>query len=221
MAAPMTEPTTAEIDTLVDTMVSGFVYDPLYAWLHPDAQLRPTRRRSGFELMLRRGLEHGVVHHTPDLDAVAIWSPPLRPILDDADLEAWLDQLRHETGPRFDAAVEGMAACADHEPDGPHWTLHSIVVDADRQGLGLGTSPLRRALDVVDESRLPAYLESSNARNVSTYERVGFPVIGEVHLRGGPVNAANGAQRHHRVALSQMVTTVGQLGGIGLPLLSA
>lgn len=183
----MIEPTEEDIRRLLDTMVSGFSHDPLYEWLYPDERRRASQLRPGFELMLRRGLERGVVHHTPGCDAVSIWSRPLGPILDDADMQAWLDQLRLDAGSRFDAAIGGMAACAEHEPDEPHWTLHSIVVAADRQGLGLGTSLLRRALGAVDEGGLPAYLESSNARNVPAYERVGFTVIGEVPLRDGPV----------------------------------
>ena len=48
----MTNPTSDDIDRLVDTMVSGFMLDPLYEWLHPDARRRPAQLRPGIALAL-------------------------------------------------------------------------------------------------------------------------------------------------------------------------
>ena len=168
-------------------MVSGFVHDPLYEWLYPEPAERAAQLRPGFELVLRSGLEHGVVEYTDGLDAVAIWTGPGVPLLGDDQMEAWLAQLRRDAPARFEAAVAGMAACGEHAPDEPHWMLHSIVVGADRQGRGIGSALLRSTLDTVDRSGVPAYLESSNPRNVTVYERVGFRVLAEVPLLDGPV----------------------------------
>lgn len=41
-------------------------------------------------------------------------------------------------------------------------------------------------LDRCDRDGLPAYLESSNERNVPFYLRQGFEVTGEIELPGGP-----------------------------------
>jgi len=45
---------------------------------------------------------------------------------------------------------------------------------------------MKTALERVDAEGLPAYLESSNARNVSLYERHGFEVIGEIQHGSSP-----------------------------------
>jgi GNAT superfamily N-acetyltransferase len=56
-----------------------------------------------------------------------------------------------------------------------------------RQGQGLGTQMLQEVLARADTDGVPAYLESSNERNLPLYERNGFRVIGELQALGhGP-----------------------------------
>ena len=55
------------------------------------------------------------------------------------------------------------------------------------QGQGLGTQMLREVLADADTDGVPAYLESSNERNLPLYERNGFRVVGELQALGhGP-----------------------------------
>ena len=65
-------------------------------------------------------------------------------------------------------------------PAEPHWYLPMIGVDPARQGRGLGSALLKHALALCDAERAPAYLESSNPKNVPLYERHGFEVVGEI-----------------------------------------
>ena len=53
----------------------------------------------------------------------------------------------------------------------PHWYLPLIGVDPLHQSKGWGTALLQYALDQVDREHLPAYLESSNPRNIPLYQR--------------------------------------------------
>jgi ribosomal protein S18 acetylase RimI-like enzyme len=62
-------------------------------------------------------------------------------------------------------------------PAHPHWYLPMIGVDTGQQGRGVGTSLMQHALAACDDDRLPAYLESTNPRNVPLYERFGFEAI--------------------------------------------
>ena len=63
---------------------------------------------------------------------------------------------------------------------------HSLA-DPAATGQGLGATLMKHALTIVDEAGLPAYLESSNPRNISLYERHGFEVMGEIRTKGSPV----------------------------------
>jgi ribosomal protein S18 acetylase RimI-like enzyme len=82
-------------------------------------------------------------------------------------------------------AVMGIAMERAH-PSEPHWYLGSIAAVRSLQGQGVGTGLLAHSLAIVDADGAPAYLESSNPRNVSLYERHGFVVTGRIDLPGGP-----------------------------------
>ena len=67
------------------------------------------------------------------------------------------------------------------------WYLAIIGVDPAYQGTGIGSQLMKKALERVDSEGLTAYLESSNPRNMSLYERCGFEVIGQIQIGECPV----------------------------------
>ena len=71
-------------------------------------------------------------------------------------------------------------------PNEPHWYLPMIGVDTLQQNKGIGSALMRHALERCDEEDLPAYLESSNPRNISLYRRFGFEAIGKIRAGGSP-----------------------------------
>ena len=50
-----------------------------------------------------------------------------------------------------------------------------------------GAALLRHALDRCDREDLPAYLESTNSRNISLYLRHGFVAVGEIRAGSSPI----------------------------------
>ena len=69
----------------------------------------------------------------------------------------------------------------------PHWYLGYLGARRGRQSQGLGTQLLREILVGADADGVPAYLESSNERNLPLYERNGFRVVGQLQALGhGP-----------------------------------
>jgi ribosomal protein S18 acetylase RimI-like enzyme len=72
-------------------------------------------------------------------------------------------------------------------PDEPCWYLAMIGVEPNAQGRGLGGALLRQAVARCDEEGALAYLESSNPRNISLYERHGFEAMGEIRVGAGPL----------------------------------
>jgi Acetyltransferases len=71
-------------------------------------------------------------------------------------------------------------------PHEPHWYLPIIGVDPPHQGRGLGEQLMAHALARCDADRLPAYLESSNPRNLSFYQRHGFEALGRIQVGSSP-----------------------------------
>ena len=78
--------------------------------------------------------------------------------------------------------VEGL-----HPKEPQHWYLGYLGTRCDSQGQGIGSAMLREVLAQADSTATPSYLESSNERNLSLYERHGFAVVHEfAALAKGP-----------------------------------
>ena len=74
-----------------------------------------------------------------------------------------------------------------HPKDPKHWYLGYLGVAPGHQGQGVGATMLTAVLSGADAAGTPAYLESSNERNLTLYERHGFRVVEEFNLLGaGP-----------------------------------
>ena len=73
-----------------------------------------------------------------------------------------------------------------YHPKEPHWYLPLIGVDPLHQGNGVGSALMKHAVSVCDKDGVIAYLESSNPRNISLYERHGFEIIGEIQVGSSP-----------------------------------
>jgi GNAT superfamily N-acetyltransferase len=97
-----------------------------------------------------------------------------------------------------DADIERLgvlsAAMHKHHPRISHWYLGAIAVIRSAQGRGIGTALLHHSLAIVDEVGAPAYLESTNVRNVPLYERHGFRVTGRIDVAGGPRSSQCGGR---------------------------
>ena len=83
--------------------------------------------------------------------------------------------------------LRGLSVIAQAHPHHErHWYLATLGTRAAAQGRGSA----RRAVDPIlaraDAAGLGCYLESSNVRNLSFYERLGFVVTGAIHVPDGP-----------------------------------
>lgn len=113
----------------------------------------------------------------------ALWLPPgVEP--DEAELIAIVQRTVHAS--RQSDLYEVMQQMARFHPQTPHWYLPFIGVEPLQQSRGLGALLLRPILDRCNSERLPAYLESTNPRNVPFYESLGFRSIGMIQAGTSP-----------------------------------
>lgn len=184
VAGPADAAETAEV------LARAFHDDPVFRWMLPAmcSRLRRLRRHFLTEL-LHRSLRHGEVE-VAGVDGrvagAAMWFPPGAPLGTEASA---LPGYLRAYGRRFLVAARfQIVAVRDHPREEPHWYLGGIGVDPVRQGQGVGAALLRSRLQRCDEEGLPAYLESSNAKNVPLYQHFGFHVTGALGLpEGAPV----------------------------------
>ena len=173
--------TRADEATVVDTIVLAFSADPVARWCWPD----PHRYLASMPRFVRafagRAFDHDSAFRTDDGNGGALWlRPGTQP-----DEAAMVTVLEETMGPSArDQLLTVIGRTATYHPKGPHWFLPLVGVDPARQGEGHGTALMAHVLARCDREHLPAYLESTNPRNVSLYERHGFRALARVPLGG-------------------------------------
>lgn len=175
---------------VADVLAAAFSDDPMLRWVFSDPEHGPAHLRSFFGIGVPVGVRQGHVHVLRDGDAVvaaAVWAPPGQPAYDRASVELVAQLLTGAETARLEMIQAGFGHLNDHRPDEPHFYLSLLGVDPARRGEGLGGRLLAASLEVVDLFGEASYLESSNPRNISLYERHGFTVDAEIEMPDGPI----------------------------------
>jgi ribosomal protein S18 acetylase RimI-like enzyme len=170
-------------ELVVSTIVMAFSSDPASRWVYP----RPDQYFAHFPGFVRafggKAFAHGSAHIVEQGGGAALWLPPhVEP--DEEELYALLDT----TAPAAirEDAFAVFEQMGSFHPREPHWYLPMIGVDGPFQNRGYGSALLRYALAACDRDGLPAYLESSNPRNVPLYQRHGFELTGVIQAGSSP-----------------------------------
>lgn len=173
----------ASAEAAFAAIVLAFANDPAtrWTWPQPDDYLRnmPLLARAFGGKSFALGTAFGIDRFA----GAALWlTPEVSP-----DEEA-LAGLIERTAP---ASIQQDAAgvfeqMASFHPQEPHWYLPLIGVDPARQGQRLGDKLMAHALARCDAQQLPAYLESSNPRNLPFYQRHGFETMGKIQVGSSP-----------------------------------
>jgi GNAT superfamily N-acetyltransferase len=158
----------------IATIVSAFTDDPVERWLFPESEqylMHFPKFVAAFGGAAFRGQ---TVWMLGEFSAVAFWLAPGS----EPDGEAIVEVLSECVAPeKHEDAFAVLEQMDQSHPKYPHWYLPWLGVHQPLQGGGLGCDLLKRCLAMVDESHLPAFLETPNPRTVSFYERQGFQII--------------------------------------------
>ncbi|CAN5890236.1 GNAT family N-acetyltransferase [soil metagenome] len=172
-------------DEVGRVFADGFGGDPVMTWVFEEPGRAP-KLEVFFGFLSREALVPlGATYLTAG--GCAAWTPPGSP------------EWPADRNDRFSEVLAPVCAAGDlerlgaldaatqaHHPEAEHWYLSVLATVAASRGRGIGTALLAASLRPVDRARLPAYLESTNPRNVSLYERHGFRVTTTIDLPGGP-----------------------------------
>ena len=167
----------------IAVVVLAFGADPAARWTWPDPGVFLAHFPAFVKAFGGRAFAHGAAHVVDGHAGAALWLPPgIGP-----DEEA-MGELLQRTAP---AELQGDLAAlfkqmGHYHPSEPHWFLPFIGVDPARQGCGYGSALMRHALALCDRDQRPAYLESSNPKNVPLYQRHGFELLGTIQAGTSP-----------------------------------
>lgn len=183
MTSPIVETaTTADAGAVYDILTLAFSDDPMVRWTWPDGPLLLATFPSFAKAFGGVAFGHGSAHRVGRA-AAALWLPP-GVGADEAELDRILEKTMPET-----VKVDGarlMEQMASHHPSEPHWYLPLIGVDPAHRGKGLGGALLSHALAACDRDGALAYLESTNPRNITLYERHGFVRLATIQCGSSP-----------------------------------
>jgi len=186
MAGPSIEIRSAASDEMaqaISSIVAAFITDPIARFacpsLHDHLRAMP---RAGREFA-GKSFEHGTAYVSADFCGVALWLPPGVHPNGDALEAVFRDTATSE---HLDDLLATFEKMGESHPEEPHWYLPLVGVEPNAQGRGLGGALMRHALARCDREGAIAYLESSNPRNISLYERHGFEVMGEIQVGAAP-----------------------------------
>jgi GNAT superfamily N-acetyltransferase len=167
----------------IDAIVLAFAADPTTRWTWPQPHQYLNAMPDFVRAFGGGAFTHGGADCTEACGGAALWLPPGV----------------HPDGERLDEIMERTASpaarkdalalfeqMAKYHPSEPHWYLPLIGVDPAQQGNGLGDALMMHALKRCDRDKLPAYLESTNPRNVSLYRRHGFEPLGAIQAGSSP-----------------------------------
>ena len=167
----------------VDTVVLAFAADPVARWSWPHGQQYLANMPRLVSAFGGRAFDHGSAYCTDAYGGVALWLPP--GVHPDEERLGELVETTVSASIRHDV-VAVFEQMAKYHPTDPHWYLPLIGVDPAHQGNGLGDALITYALQHCDRDHVPAYLESTNPRNISLYRRHGFEALGTIQTGSSP-----------------------------------
>ena len=186
---------TSDADIAAAAGVIGTAFASLQAseWLLPDQDIKDVASIMAdvFAITVAHVVQHGVLYLATD--------PADGGRGEAVGAAAWLDQTWPDTGPPdYDNRLLAAAGAArdrfahldslfeQHHPTVPHYHLAFLGVLPDHQDRGIGTALLHGHLAMLDEKRIPAYLDASNADSARLYKRHEFePHSAEFALPNG------------------------------------
>jgi GNAT superfamily N-acetyltransferase len=187
--------TAADRDELAKSLASAFSEDPLFTWMTgagPNQSIEP-KLRIVFDAFLKLDLarpEH-LVFTDEERIGVAIWKAPNQWKTSTSDMLRALPAMLRGLGTKTPRMMGAFTAIEKVHPKEEHYYLEALGTHQDMQSKGVGSTVIRAMLDRCDAEGMPAYLESSNLRNVPFYARHGFEATGEVVVgKGAPTVTA-------------------------------
>jgi ribosomal protein S18 acetylase RimI-like enzyme len=166
------------LETILDVLSDAFADDPVVQWVTPKTRYA----RYAFELTVPFCLGHGHTYIATDGSGAASWLPPGVALASPVTPRVVLSGLR-EYGPgSLLRALATLLQTQKRHPKEDFYYLFAIGALRSARGRGVGSALMREGLARCDADHMPAYLESSNVKNLPFYRKHGFEVVDELKL---------------------------------------
>jgi ribosomal protein S18 acetylase RimI-like enzyme len=178
----------SDIDSIADALVKAFHDDPVMMYMFRKEGGRDKKLRALFLSESSRALTRGALNTTTGGPALggAIWMAPDKWKTGGFELLGQIPLLLKMGLANTSRALSVLGQMEKIHPEEPHWYLAVLGTAPEYQGKGVGSALVAPVLTKCDADLIPAYLESSKESNIPFYERHGFAVQGEIHVKNGP-----------------------------------
>lgn len=168
--------TTVDLAQAAAALADAYIYDPWYTWLWRDPTTFAANATEWFSMVLRNTFRSGHTH--VDEQGAVTWIPPDVEVFDTEGMAEAKAVISAQVGDRTESVLEYMGRMGAVFHDRPaRFHLVAVGVRTAAQQRGLGTSLLRRTLDVCDRDGLPASMTSTNDRHLDWFRSLGFTEI--------------------------------------------
>lgn len=176
MESTFRKATAGDTESISAIIASAFYDDPLFSWFFPEASTRQRKLPGFFQYCFpRMMLQHDATWTNADASTAAVWIPPDRWKTSPSEQLRLLPGFVRWLGRRTPRVLNVMSEMDKQHPhDPPSWYLFVLGTATEHQGKGLGSAAMMPVLQRCDDEGVPAYLESSNPRNIPFYARHGF-----------------------------------------------
>jgi ribosomal protein S18 acetylase RimI-like enzyme len=176
---------TTERERGIGVITAAFIADPVMRWVFPDPSEYLRHVPSLVQGFAGRAFEQGSAFRAEGFAGAALWLPPGVGPDEEAMIALLEEAIPNERKEEMYGFLEQQGANHARIPQ-EHWYLPLIGVDPSQQGQGHGSALLEHTLARIDQARLPAYLEATNANNKRLYERHGFEEVGVIQYGASP-----------------------------------
>ena len=174
-------------DLLAEAFADAFADDPIFSWLLEAKPHRDQRLTRLFRRLLNEELRQSdhEVYVSDDGSGGAIWKGIDRWKTPPSSILRQAPSMALAFGPGNARPWKIFGVMEKVHPREPHYYLETLGTKQAVQGKGVGTAVMSVILERCDREGVPAYLESSNPRNIPLYARHGFEVRDPVPLPSG------------------------------------
>jgi ribosomal protein S18 acetylase RimI-like enzyme len=169
---------------------SAFMDDPLFDYMIRGGAKHASVLEMFFhEVLAARDIPQGEVWMSSDGNACVCWLSPDAQRSPGGLIQKlrWLPFFIRVYGlANFSRSMSIMDAMERNHPVGRHFYLSFIAVSPKYFGMGLGSRILKATFKQIDASGFGAYVESSNPKNATFYERAGFVAQKNIAPAGAP-----------------------------------
>lgn len=173
-----------------EILEQAFHTDPLLNFIYGDTISEPGKLNWFFRTTFCLAALYGKCLSTAEKDGVLMMLPPdqtkmtigkmLRSGLLAAPFKmGWASMSRMMAFMDFAEKEHKAATSADH------YYIMTVGVLPERQGMGVGTKLMTKALEIVDANQMQCYLETQNKTNVPMYQKFGFEVVSDKEIPTG------------------------------------